>query len=82
MLVYDKINVLALTYSSESGVMAQNEVATLRIDEMRYLKRVGGKTRKDRIWNQTFRLRRSETTERNCELQPAQAVQTHDKDGE
>ncbi|KAF6215611.1 hypothetical protein GE061_010367 [Apolygus lucorum] len=55
MVVFKTIYTPTLTHSSESWALSSKHRSRLQAVEMRYLRKVEGKTRRDRVRNQTIR---------------------------
>ena len=55
MLIYNSVYLPTLTYGAESWTLTKNQEEKLNMPEMKYLRRVAGKTRRDRVRNNIIR---------------------------
>jgi hypothetical protein len=56
MALYSSTYIPTLLYGSEFWVTTEKQKQTIQTAEMKYLRRVKGKTRRDKIRNQTIRM--------------------------
>jgi hypothetical protein len=54
--VYRTVYLPTLTYSAESWTLGAKQHSRLQVAEMRYLRRVEQKTRRDKVHNQTIQM--------------------------
>ncbi|XP_066909445.1 uncharacterized protein [Halyomorpha halys] len=54
--IFKAVYLPTLLYGSESWVLLDKHLSRVTAVEMRYLRRVAGRTRRDRIWNERTRL--------------------------
>ena len=55
MLIYNSVYLPTLTYGAESWTLTKNLELKLNMPEMKYLRKVVGKTRRDKVRNNTIR---------------------------
>ena len=65
MLIYNSVYVPTLTYGAESWTLTKYQEEKLNMPEMKYLRKVVGKTRRDKVRNNTIREEVGQTAIQN-----------------